>query len=141
MTWIFWGIAIAVGAAFSLFMHEASHAVVVMLRGGKMLQFKPYPNKDASGRWWFGRVQYQFTSDFRDTKWRHGSPLLVAVPLAIIWSVLALFVCQYLWAFAAWSVIDFAWWWRGYFGLARENRIRGLDGYKFKHHVDRVVSG
>jgi hypothetical protein len=132
---ILWIPAVVVAAFLTLLLHESSHALVVVLRGARIKSFKPYPHKDENGRWWYGRVTWEYTPEYRDTKWKYGSPLLFNTPLAILYAVGAYFWCPYLWAFAAWSTIDHLWWWRGYFGLASKDRRPLLDGFKFRYHA------
>jgi hypothetical protein len=132
-----WLLYFALTAPLTLFLHEASHAAVVKLRGGTIDMFRPWPGK-INGKWWFGYVMYQKPSLERDTRWRHGSPLLVSAPLAIALGVGSLWWPPLL-AWSIWEAIDFANWWKGYFGIRIPFTGRWAhpperyDGYKFRY--------
>lgn len=129
---MFWALAVLLGAAVALFIHEASHYAVAKLRGAEIVAFKPYPHVH-NGRLYLGRVSYYTSAPFRPTRWVHGSPAVASTVMALLWALGALW-CPYLWVLAAWAVVDHLWWWRGFYGLLSDSEeLPLLDGHKFRH--------
>lgn len=42
---------------FWIAVHEGSHALIVILQGGKIIEFKPWPHRD-EGKFYIGRITY-----------------------------------------------------------------------------------
>jgi hypothetical protein len=115
-----------------LVLHETSHAIVMKLTGGTLQSFKPYPHReieaDGSKRWWIGYVSCTFPGPPPEAyNWSHIAPLIMSGALACVGALLAWLVWAPLIVISLGSLIDAAWWMKGYL-----LETTGLDGAKWR---------
>ncbi len=113
---------VVLGACLTLFLHELSHAIAVWSFGGTVEKFKPWPNKDENGRWWFGRVVFRYKNGY---KFINMSPLVKSSIMIPIWILFYIFIYWPFIILAIWEVIDMLWWFKGLVF-----KVDGTDGYK-----------
>jgi hypothetical protein len=126
--WIWALILLLPAGALRLLAHEASHAVAVVVTGGRVDAFRPWPHRGPDGRRYWGAVYRTGGNDLAIAI----APLTRATLGAIIWHLLALTWTPLL-VFAWWELTDVVWWWIGWLcrpesdgGTAREILKEGL---------------
>lgn len=92
---IWWIIALCAVPMFFTWtvLHEATHALVTVLSGAKVLRFQPWPHRDGDGKFRFGST----TMDRRPSSLNSVAPYLLDV-LAVAGLVTAILVVDMAWA-------------------------------------------
>ena len=132
MTEPWWVYLIALGGSawLSLFFHEGAHVVAYYLSGARVVEFKPYPNKDANGQWWIGRTRWV---DGTLRRYHHSAPLYADLIVGGAALTVGLLLWQPALVLAVTSAVDALNWVRGFFGLGYKNPER-IDGWKWRHY-------
>jgi len=108
MSWLPLLLLGVLGAPLTLLLHELSHAVATWATGGRVTEFRPWPHR-FDGRWYFGRMMREGGDDYTVAV----APAVKANSLVFVYA-LAAWVWAPLACLAAWELVDFAWWWRGW---------------------------
>jgi hypothetical protein len=124
----YWWVALAVGGAIvTLNLHELAHCLVVWIKGGRVMSYKPYPHC-VGGTFFFGRMTY--TLPFMPYRtyllWFHSAPQLKALFLLALWVLLGLILWRPLLVLAAWELSDLLNFLQGYIRNSKS------DGGKFR---------
>jgi hypothetical protein len=107
------------GGFVSIFIHEASHALLALYAKCKILTFRPYPGTyeyDDGVKWLWGWVQVQELP--KDPKIRQLFfivPLYAGLLFSLIFGLLGIFASKYMFYFAFLEVLDMSNWVQGYF--------------------------
>lgn len=94
--WIFLLIAIPYLFLWIL-VHEGSHALTTLFKGGKVLSFKPWPHRE-NGKFYWGRVTYQYWGDNGDSIL--ATPYIVDTLAGLLFFLLAFIIPGGKWLFA-----------------------------------------
>ena len=102
-------------AWLTLLLHELSHLLVMKYTGAKIVRFRPYPHF-SDGKFWFGYVSCMWAAkeEPTDYKYSHIAPLAKSSVFAVIWFFLGFLVWSPLYVFAVWELIDWLWWFVGW---------------------------
>lgn len=114
-----WALIVVLPAgALRLLAHEASHAVAVVVTGGTVVLFRPWPHRGPSNRWYWGAVYRTGGDDLAIAI----APLARATAFLVGWALAGALGWHPLLVFAAWELTDVVWWWVGW------SRRPGSDG-------------
>jgi hypothetical protein len=128
VTW-WWLIPAVLGAPLSLVLHEASHALVGIAKGCRIVAFRPWPHRHGN-RWLVGAVYLdRGMGAFRPIS--SLAPLIKSMVLIPTWLLLASLTTWHLAPLAFWELVDAGQWWRNWY------RRRGTDGAELREEAER----